>query len=1014
MKKNMLALFMVFCLFQVKAQLMSWQFGSPASNGDEASYAATYVNPHITAGSLIRGSGLAASGFARGFSSADFTLNGTKTDAVNNNDYYQVSLTVQSGYTAFLYNIDVHMRRSSTAGAGSMRWKYSLNGTTFTEIGSSDITFNGTNTTDGDDQVQVMLSSISALQNLAAGTTVTLRLYLWGATTTTSTVAIGRQASGSNAPSLAVGGLVKSTSTTSLLGWQFGSPASNGDESTYASTNNATGIAVSSLTRGAGIPANGATVLARGFVAADFTLNGTKANAVSNGDYYQFVVRPISGYTVSLSSIDVRIRKSAAGANAYRWKYSLDGTNFTEIGSSDVSFVSTYDGVDQPQVDLSSIAILQDVPYGKTITFRLYAWGATTTTGTFAIGRYVSGATVNSLELQGKLTSKPSFNLGTYNLRHQKAEDVPNDTWAARYPNIASIVNKYTIDIFGVQEPSLADMSDLMPLLPNYSYIGTANEGGTSGYYSAIVYNTERFTLNQSGTFWLSTTPNSVSLGWDAAAKRVCTWGKFTDKVSGFVFYHFNTHLDHQGVVARKEGAALILRKVDTIAGSNPVAFTGDFNVDQFDSTYITVNNSAKFKNAYNLTYGSQDIYTGTFNSFDTSLHQVNRIDHAFLTTHFKASNYKVVTDKYNVSHYPSDHFPVVANIEPKQTENGELYSNFPEDFENGTTKTSYAAGNSTLKTGSWLFDNAVLQNTANDDPSSGIFAARMAGALSVSAYLQMNFNVTNGASKVVVWYSSYKASADEPCQWKLEYSTNNGSTWTQVGSTITATSKVKQQVVFLMNIQGNVRFRINKLGLGATNNGRLSIDDISIFRYDSLQVLPRQFISINAMPVMNDVSINWNIFPQPTVSHFVLWRSHNGRDFEQLSQVEAKANLYTYSFMDRVNATNSFYKLQQVGKDGSSSFSNVLFVNFGKRNDGFKVQAANKSSVAVAIQSSLAEKGNLSIVAMDGKLMYRQTISIALGSNVYSMDVQLPAGVYVLHYSSVGNNNKSVQFIIQ
>jgi endonuclease/exonuclease/phosphatase family metal-dependent hydrolase len=381
--------------------------------------------------------------------------------------------------------------------------------------------------------------------------------------------------------------------------------------------------------------------------------------------------------------------------------------------------------------------------------------------------------------------------------------------------------------------------AQLMPLLSDYSYTGLTTHGNTSsGYYSAVVYNRNRFTLHESGTFWLSETPGVMSYGWDATGHlRICTWGRFTDKISGLGFYFFNAHLDHLGALARRESADLILRKMDTIAGTRPAVFTGDFNLDQFDSVYIRLNNSGKVKAAYDLAHDQQSSYQGTFNSFDTNAaRSVSRIDHIFLSGPLKTNRYQVITDTYNGYRFPSDHFPVIANLELRQTTYSELYDAFPEDFERGSAKTNYAAGPCTLKTGLWQFDNAVLQNTANDAPSSGTFAARMLGGLSTPAYLQMLFDVPQGASKVVVWYSSYKASGDGPCKWILEYSTDAGLSWQHTGDTVTALEKTKQRVAFSLSVADPVRFRITKLGTGATNNGRLSIDDIAIYRGDTPQ----------------------------------------------------------------------------------------------------------------------------------------------------------------------------------
>jgi len=60
------------------------------------------------------------------------------------------------------------------------------------------------------------------------------------------------------------------------------------------------------------------------------------------------------------------------------------------------------------------------------------------------------------------------------------------------------------------------------------------------GEYAAIFYKKNQLSLLDSGNFWLSPTPERASLGWDAACIRICTWGKFQDKISdSYVFYLF-------------------------------------------------------------------------------------------------------------------------------------------------------------------------------------------------------------------------------------------------------------------------------------------------------------------------------------------------------------------------------------------------------------------------------------------------------------------------------------------
>src|SRR5690606_5783860 len=115
-----------------------------------------------------------------------------------------------------------------------------------------------------------------------------------------------------------------------------------------------------------------------------FTLNGDEADAIANNDYLEFQISAVAGYKFSLATLDANFRRSGTAPNAFRWRYSTNGTDFFEA-SGVISYTGTAsNGNSQAQIDLSGIAALQDVASGTTVTLRLYGWGASATTGTFA------------------------------------------------------------------------------------------------------------------------------------------------------------------------------------------------------------------------------------------------------------------------------------------------------------------------------------------------------------------------------------------------------------------------------------------------------------------------------------------------------------------------------------------------------------------------------------------------------------------------------------------------------
>lgn len=168
-----------------------------------------------------------------------------------------------------------------------------------------------------------------------------------------------------------------------IVAWDMDTNA--GSEITVNATTQDANLITSTLSRGVGINPSG---LGNAFSSNNFTTVGsTQATAIANNDYLQFQVSASVGYEVSLSTLDVNFRRSGTGPNNFLWQYSTDGVSFTDIDVPFIYNTTPTNGTAQTQVDLSTIPTLQNVPFGTVIIFRLYGWGATGTSGTFAIGR---------------------------------------------------------------------------------------------------------------------------------------------------------------------------------------------------------------------------------------------------------------------------------------------------------------------------------------------------------------------------------------------------------------------------------------------------------------------------------------------------------------------------------------------------------------------------------------------------------------------------------------------------
>jgi endonuclease/exonuclease/phosphatase family metal-dependent hydrolase len=253
----------------------------------------------------------------------------------------------------------------------------------------------------------------------------------------------------------------------------------------------------------------------------------------------------------------------------------------------------------------------------------------------------------------------------TFNIRLQTDTDTGN-LWAQRAPNVASLIRFHGFDVFATQEGFRNQLDDIKKSVPEYDYYGAGRDDGKqAGEHSAIFYRKDRFTVLKSGDFWLSETPDQPSKGWDATCcNRICSWIHLSDKLTGKSFYFFSAHFDHQGQIARIESSKLVLQRINSIAGNEPVIFAGDLNGNQQSEWHKNLENSDVLDDSYkqvNFPYANN----GTFNAFGKTLASNDIIDHIFLSKHFLVRRWGILSDSYH-GKFPSDHFPVLADVEFK------------------------------------------------------------------------------------------------------------------------------------------------------------------------------------------------------------------------------------------------------------------------------------------------------------------------------------------------------------
>ena len=250
----------------------------------------------------------------------------------------------------------------------------------------------------------------------------------------------------------------------------------------------------------------------------------------------------------------------------------------------------------------------------------------------------------------------------SYNIRYDNDWDIEN-SWKIRRNKVSQILVQYSPSIIGIQEGLLNQVQYIDSSLIDYDYVGVGRDDGKKkGEFCAIYFDTTRYVLLKNSTFWLSETPDTISVGWDAALERICTYGLFKDRITKICFWVFNTHFDHIGVIAREKSSELILKRINKInRQSLPVILMGDFNSIPNSSPVKEI--KTELSDALQISLEKLQGPRGTFNGFNEDLPIEKRIDYIF-TNDLKVLSYTHINDRLNNNRHISDHLPVMIKIQ--------------------------------------------------------------------------------------------------------------------------------------------------------------------------------------------------------------------------------------------------------------------------------------------------------------------------------------------------------------
>jgi len=254
-----------------------------------------------------------------------------------------------------------------------------------------------------------------------------------------------------------------------------------------------------------------------------------------------------------------------------------------------------------------------------------------------------------------------SIQVMSFNIRYDNPNDDEN-WWNHRRQEVVELIEYYHPDFVGIQEGLHRQVQYLNSSSSDYNYVGVGRDDGeTKGEYTAIFYNSTRYEPIFHHTFWLSETPDKISVGWDASMERICTYGAFQDRRTDKVVHIFNAHFDHIGPVSREMSAKVIVKKIEEFGLEKArIVVMGDLNCEPHEKPISVLNEILDDGQEVtrNPFYGP----VGTFNKFDVNQIPDRRIDYIFIRN-IMVLEYRHIDDRRKNNLCVSDHLPVMAQV---------------------------------------------------------------------------------------------------------------------------------------------------------------------------------------------------------------------------------------------------------------------------------------------------------------------------------------------------------------
>jgi len=232
--------------------------------------------------------------------------------------------------------------------------------------------------------------------------------------------------------------------------------------------------------------------------------------------------------------------------------------------------------------------------------------------------------------------------------------------------------------------------------------------------------------------------------------------------------------------------------------------------------------------------------------------------------------------------------------------------------------------------------------------------------------------------------------------------STDKGQTWTKIQGfgryEDVAIPYWKEEIVTIPDSYRGQTVQIGFEGLSQWGNVA-GIDNIKIFPYVAL---PVTIVNFDAKRSGNVNNLSWVTTQESNASRFVVERSTDGKNFNEIGFVAAFGNSSTaknYRFVDAApNKGNNYYRLRLVNNDNSFRFSEIKNVKHLSYAEMMVSPNPVAQNMRVLVEADKTEKATLFITDLAGRRVFNTSVNIVEGNNTLNIPVStLNSGSYVV-----------------